>query len=80
MVTEEVKDLAVTPSLVDHGANDDHTVERQIDLDWLKVLGGVHPRFGFDIPEFDHDRLQSLADILGYVFSRTELRPRSSPA
>ncbi|CDO11013.1 acyl carrier protein [Mycolicibacterium cosmeticum] len=87
MTTDETREQLLSALLdiapeVDTDAIDDHApLRRQVDLDsmdWLRFLRGVHQRFGVDIPEADYDKLQSLADLVGYVFSRTELRSRSS--
>lgn len=79
MTTDETRDqilaalLAIAPE-IEAGSIDDGTpLRRQVDLDsmdWLNFLRGVHQRFQVDIPEADYEKLQTLADIVGYVRHR----------
>lgn len=46
-------------------------------MDWLNIVEGLNERFGIDVPEADYPLLETLDDVVAYIFAR---RSRSDPS
>jgi acyl carrier protein len=64
----------IAPEIEPDELRDDVLLRDQVDLDsmdWLSFLRGIHRRLHVDIPEADYASLRTLADVVGYVDSKT---------
>jgi acyl carrier protein len=70
-VLEELQRIA--PELEADQLRGDRPLRDEVDLDsmdWLRLLGALHKRFGVNIAEADYQRLDSLDAVVEYLGTR----------